>query len=121
MPLSASQEGMWFFEEFHPRTSAYNVPCAVRMPGPVDAAALEESINDIVRRHDALRTTIAAADGRPFQTVARELRVRVPLLDLSDLPDAERDAETARLEDEHAHEPFDVQRGPLLRASLLRL
>ncbi|HLW48923.1 MAG TPA: amino acid adenylation domain-containing protein [bacterium] len=121
IPLSASQEGMWFQEQLQPETSTYNVPCVLSISGPVDRSALERSINEIIRRHDALRTSVAVVDGAPVQVIAPDLWVSVPLIDLSSLPDAERDTAAARVEAGYAQRPFDLEHGPLLRASLLRL
>jgi amino acid adenylation domain-containing protein len=120
-PLSLGQEGLWFLERLEPGTAIYNIPFALDIAGALDAVALKRSINEIVRRHDALRTTFTITDGRPVQVVAPALRLDVPLVDLSSLPAAERDGEAMRLETEQARRPFDLTRGPLLRAMVLRL
>jgi amino acid adenylation domain-containing protein len=120
-PLSFSQQRLWFIEQLTPGTAAYNMPLALRLSGRLDLAALARSLNEIVRRHDALRTSFPAQEGRPQQRVAPSLSLVLPLIDLRSLPDGKRDAEFQRLAIEEARQRFDLARGPLLRASLLRV
>src|SRR5215472_8544961 len=127
-PLSFSQERLWFFDQLAPGSPVYNVTRAIALTGPLDPAALARAAAAIVQRHDALRTTFAAAGtatpvdtDRPVQVVAPDLRLSLPRVDLSDLP-PERCRETAAaLTREAAVLPFDLARGPLLRLTLLRL
>ncbi|HEX5706332.1 MAG TPA: amino acid adenylation domain-containing protein, partial [Pyrinomonadaceae bacterium] len=121
LPLSFAQQRLWFFEQLEPGTNAYNVPIALRLRGELDVAALERTLNEITRRHEALRTTFSVFEGEPVQIIADSLELPLPVTDLRHLPDAEREAEAERLIAEDAREPFDLTRGPLLRASLLRL
>ncbi len=118
-PLSFAQERIWFLDQLYPGNSGYNMPTAVRLRGRLDVAALEQSFNEIVRRHEALRTSFSAVDGRPVQMVAPSLVVPLPVVDLSDRADALDEAH--RLAVEEAQLPFDLSAGPLLRTTLLRL
>ncbi len=100
----------------------YNVPLAVRLTGALDVAALEQSLQAVVRRHDTLRTTFAPGnEGTPVQIVAPTLGLPAPLIDLQAVPSAEREGEIRRLAVEEARRPFDLARGPLVRAALARL
>ncbi|HEX8559857.1 MAG TPA: amino acid adenylation domain-containing protein [Pyrinomonadaceae bacterium] len=120
-PLSFAQQRLWFLDRLEPESAAYNLPSALRVRGPLDAAALERSLDEIVRRHEVLRTTFAIEDGEPRQFVAPHAGLRLPLIDLSELSEPEREAEAGRLTAEEARLPFDLGAGPLLRATLLRL
>jgi len=121
LPLSFAQERLWFLEQLEPGNTAYNIAAAYRLRGPLDVAALERSLNEIVRCHEVLRTTFATMDGRPVQVIAPEMSLTLPVEDLQELPEAEREAEAQRLLTEEAQRPFDLEKGPLLRAALLRL
>jgi len=121
IPLSFAQQRLWFLDQFEPNSPFYNIPEAVRLHGPVDPAVLERCLNEIVRRHEALRTTFKTVDGKPQQVIAPELYVPFPVVDLTSLPKAEREVEARRLAEREAQRPFDLAHGPLLRARLVRL
>ncbi|MFQ3684170.1 amino acid adenylation domain-containing protein [Roseiflexus sp.] len=121
LPLSYAQQRLWFLDRLEPESALYNNPAIVRLRGRLDIAAFECSLNEIVRRHEAMRTSFAMINGRPVQRIAPELLIELPLVDLSRLPMPERDAEARRLATEMAEQPFDLARGPLVRAMLLRL
>src|SRR5687768_12098862 len=121
MPLSFAQERLWFLDQFEPGSPIYNIPAAFRLPGPLNVRALEQSINEIVNRHEILRTTFQSQDGQPVQVISPTLVIEVPLIDLSGFPDTVRDAEAQRLTANEAMAPFDLAQGPLLRTSLLKL
>jgi len=123
LPLSFAQQRLWFLNQLEPGGTSYNIPQAIRVSGVLNLAVLEQSLNEIVRRHESLRTTFAMMDGRPVQVVAESRSVLIPVVDIHQLPQAEREAETQRLvrEREEAQRPFDLTQGPLLRASLVRL
>src|SRR5689334_24499486 len=93
---------------------------AIRLRGELNIAALEQTINEIRRRHEDVRTTFPARDGNPSQVVASFEHLALPLVDLGYLSVTDREAETERLAAADAHRPFDLQAGPLLRATLLR-
>ena len=120
-PASYAQQRLWFLDQFEPGSPYYNIPAAVRLSGRLDVAALERTFQEIVRRHETLRTTFETIDGQPVQVIALEASFALPLTDLTHLPEQEREAEALRLAAEEARRPFDLSRGPLLRAQLLRL
>jgi len=120
LPLSFAQEPLWFLDQLVPGNPFYNMPSAYRLSGPLDVSALERALGEIMRRHEALRTTFPAPGGRPRQRVAPPAPVRLEVEDLSGPgPDA-ADAEARRRAGAEADRPFDLTRGPLLRSRLLR-
>ena len=121
LPLSFAQERLWFIDRLEPGLTAYNLALPLRIEGEFSPAVLAASLGEVVRRHEALRTTFDEIAGRPVQVVAAAGPWRQPLVDLSDLPEAARAAEAQRLALEEAALPFDLGRGPLFRATLLRL
>jgi amino acid adenylation domain-containing protein len=126
LPLSFAQQRVWFFDQLEPGSSAYNMPMAVRLEGRLDITALERALTEIVARHEVLRTTFTAGDGDgdglPVQLVhPAPSSWPLPITDLSHLPLSERESETKRLIAQDAAQPFDLENGPLLRTSLLRL
>ncbi|HEX8318268.1 amino acid adenylation domain-containing protein [Longimicrobium sp.] len=120
-PLSFSQRRLWFLDRMEPGNAFYNLPNAVRLRGALHQAALEQALGEIVRRHEALRTVFAEADGEPVQAVAPFGGFILPVEDLSGLGDADREAAARRRVGEEAARPFDLATGPLFRAGLLRL
>ena len=120
-PASFAQQRLWFLDQWEPGSAAYNVPIAMRLTGPLDLDAFERSLNAIVSRHEVLRTTFGMKDGQPIQLVAPDSRLTLSMLDLTTLPPADREAEARRLVTAEAHRPFDLSRGPLVRATALRL
>lgn len=120
VPLSFAQERLWFIEQLEPGRAFNNIPIALRLAGPLNAAALEKALNETLHRHASLRTTFRNRNGRPFAVVEPPRWLTVSRFDLSELPAAARDADVLRLLEE-ARRPFDLAHGPLLRARLLRL
>jgi len=120
-PLSFAQQRLWFIDQLEPGGSVYNIPLALRLTGALEVAALERSLGEIVRRHEALRTTIRNVSGEP----ARHLRPATPLTleltDLSGFAEVERAGEVRRLLAAEAQRPFDLSSDLMLRAGLLRL
>lgn len=121
LPLSFTQERMWFLDQLEPGLSAYNVPGAVYMEGSLGPIALESGLSEIVRRHEIFRTTYSSADGKPFQVISAAQPAQLPMVDLQALPEAERESEALRLAKDNAGRPFDLGRGPVLRCLLLGL
>jgi amino acid adenylation domain-containing protein len=121
LALSFAQQRLWFFDRLKPGNPAYNIPAAVRLKGPFNLAALELSFNEIVKRHESLRTTFGDVDGRPTQLIAPNLTIKLPVIDLRSLPAGEREKEVRRLATAEAQLPFDLSQGPLLRGTVLRL
>src|SRR5215213_7516873 len=119
--LSFAQHRLWFLNQLEPDSVAYNMPIAVRMIGRLDVAALEQSVNEIVRRHKAVRTTFRDRMGQPVPIVSEVQEVEVSIIDLSPLSEAERNADLLRRARREARLPFDLTEGPLLRTTLLRL
>jgi amino acid adenylation domain-containing protein len=120
-PTSFAQQRMWFFDQLKPGNPFYNIPAALRLTGPLNQAVLKSSINHIIDRHEALRTTFAATEDGPVQIISPTFELALPVTDLSQLPEGERQAMTRRLILEEGKRPFDLTNGPLLRAGLLRL
>ncbi len=121
IPLSFAQMRLWFFEQLEPGTATYNMPTVLRLAGALDVAALERSFNEIVRRHEVLRTTFAATDGQPFQVIAPSLILTVPVVDLRSLAFEARQSEWQRQAEEEIQKPFNLSKDSLLRVKLLRL
>ncbi len=120
LPLSFAQQRLWFLDRLEPGCHAYNMPGAVRISGLLDQAALEKSLEEIVRRHETLRTTFPLRGGEPVQVVAAPAPLNLPVTDLRELPLGEREAQLDEILTREAHEPFDLARGPLLRVKLVR-
>ncbi|HEY4590730.1 MAG TPA: condensation domain-containing protein, partial [Thermoanaerobaculia bacterium] len=118
---SFAQQRLWFLDRLEPGSAFYNLPVVLTASGPLDPAALAASLRAIVRRHEALRTTFETRAEGPVQVVHPRLEVSLPMVDLRALPAAAREAEALRLAREEAERPFDLARGPLLRAALVRL
>ncbi len=121
LPLSFAQERLWVLAQLDPEGVAYNIPIALRVTGPLDVTALELSFNEVVRRHESLRTTFQSLNGVPVQVVASSLRLPVTVIDLQHLPVEARDQAAVRLAGVESQRPFDLRYGPLLRVSLIRL
>jgi len=121
MPLSFAQQRLWLVDRLEPGSAAYNMAGALRLRGPLDRDALRASLDALVERHEALRTTFPERDGEPVQAIHPAAPVALEETDLGSLPETEREAEAERLASEEAQRPFDLARGPLLRAALLRL
>jgi amino acid adenylation domain-containing protein len=121
LPLSFAQARLWFLDRIAPGNYAYNISAAVRLTGVLNVAALQQSFNEIVRRHEALRTTFAMGNDQPIQVIAPSMTLPLPIVDLCELPEAEQQAEIQQLAVEEAQRPFDLERDPLLRATLLQL
>jgi aspartate racemase len=121
LPLTSAQQQLWLHAQLAPDTSLYNEPLTVRRKGPLDVAALERSFTEIIRRHEAWRTTFHVVDGEPAQRVAAPFEIKLPLIDLRRMPQAEREGEALRVAAEDARQPFDLARGPLFRAKLVCL
>ena len=121
LPVSFSQQRLWFLNQLEPDSPVYNIPGAHRLNGPLNIAALERSLNEIVGRHEVLRTTFSVAEGQPVQRISRSLNLALTSIDLSQLSETEREAAVKRHANEEARRPFDLERGPLIRSVLLHL
>ncbi|HVI71956.1 MAG TPA: condensation domain-containing protein, partial [Pyrinomonadaceae bacterium] len=121
LPLSFAQQRLWFLDQLNPHSAVYNVPMAVRLHGPMEIRALEQALSEIFRRHEVIRTVFTVTAEQPVQVIKPVTQVEIPVTDLTNLDQAEREAEVLRLVDEEAKRPMDLANGPLLRFSLLRL
>jgi amino acid adenylation domain-containing protein len=121
LQLSFAQQRLWFLDQWQHGSSTYNLTTVVRLTGLLNFAAFERSINEILRRHEALRTTFATVDGQPVQVVASPKAFALPVMSLQHLPETEREAEARRLVKDERSKPFDLVKGPLFRPSLLQL
>ncbi len=121
VPLSFSQQRLWFVSQLDPTTPLYNVPEAVELKGPLNVAALEQSLNEIIRRHDALRTVFNVVNREPVQVCAPSRNLTLKVVDASNLPLSSREASARRLLEAEARRPFDLSNDLLLRATLVRL
>jgi amino acid adenylation domain-containing protein len=120
-PLSFAQERLWFLEQLMPGSAMYLMPLAVRLVGDLQVEALEQTISEIVRRHEVLRTSFPVLDGLPRQLISPAQPLLLPLHSLAHLPAQERESEVRRRINAEAQTPFDLGAGPLLRVSLLHL
>jgi len=121
VPLSFAQERLWLFDRLHPGNPAYHVAEAVCLSGELDQSALERSFTELLRRHAGLRTRFVLENGQPVQRIDAPRPFPLPLLDLSGLSEAEREQALRSQLDSLALQPFDLARGPLIRAGLIRL
>jgi amino acid adenylation domain-containing protein len=121
VPLSFAQARLWFLDELMSGSPLFNISTALRLKGLLNVAAFEQSLNEIIKRHEALRTNVVKVDGQPFQVVAPTSTLTLPVVNLQEFPEVEREAEVLRLAREEARRPFNLERDRLLRATLLRL
>jgi len=121
LPLSFSQQRMWFFEQLSSGTSAFNIALGVRLKGALNVDALEQTFSEIIRRHEGLRTVFPESKGQPVQVIQSPARFKLPIADLSTLPDEEREPQAARLAREETLRTFNLSTGPLVRPTLLRM
>jgi hypothetical protein len=119
--VSANQEWLWSVDQLTGGNPAWNVFTGGTFSGNLDVAILERCLNEIIKRHEVLRTTLRVVDGQLEQSIAPGLNIEVPLFDLQDVPEAEREAEVKRLTTERYRQLFDLATGPLVRPSLFRL
>jgi len=121
LPLSFAQQRLWFVHEMDPLSPAYNIPVAVRMTGVLDVSVLERTLNELIKRHESLRTAFEVVNGRLVQVIGSPESTKLEVTDLRETPDLVREQQALRIAMQEAQRPFDLTRGPLLRAELLRL
>jgi amino acid adenylation domain-containing protein len=121
LPLSFGQQRLWFLHQFEPDSSANNVPVVVRFNGTLNVAALEQSLNYVVSRHEVLRTTFPIVDGKPTQAICEDFTLKLAIVNLQDVPVEQREAQALQLATDEAHQPFDLAQGPNLRVLLMWL
>jgi amino acid adenylation domain-containing protein len=120
-PVSFSQQRLWFLNQLEPESVAYNVASAFRLTGRLNLVAFQQALNEIVRRHESLRTTFPSVDGKPVQEISAHQQLAVNVVDLRSMSQAEREPRARTLTQEEAQRPFDLTRGPLFRTTLLRM
>lgn len=120
-PLSFAQQRLWFLDQLEPGNPLYNIPRVVRIDGVLNLSALKRSLDDLVRRHESLRTVFEISDGTPAQLIQHKEFIELSSIDLTPLPAQLREAEADRVLHEESCRPFDLAVGPLFRSSLLRL
>ncbi|MBN8227307.1 non-ribosomal peptide synthase/polyketide synthase [Corallococcus macrosporus] len=121
LPLSFAQQRLWFLDQLTPGDASYNIPTALRLKGHVDVESLRRAFEALVARHESLRTTFHEHQGQATQHIHAPGAWTLPLIDVSSLPEAQREAEAQRHVTEDARQPFHLERGPLLRTALVRL
>ncbi|NUT79699.1 non-ribosomal peptide synthetase [Pseudomonas brassicacearum] len=121
LPQSLAQNRLWFTWQLDPTSHAYNIPGALHLRGELDEDALRASFQQLIERHESLRTRFLERDGVALQQVDPAGEFKLPVIDLGDLPAASREARARQVREDEAATPFDLQKGPLLRVSLLRL
>ncbi|MDN4546617.1 non-ribosomal peptide synthetase [Pseudomonas sp. C32] len=121
MPQSLAQNRLWITWQLDPHSSAYNIPGALRLRGELDEDALRASFQQLIERHESLRTRFFERDGVALQQVIAAGDFNLQMIDISDLPMAEREARAQQIREDEAHTQFDLEKGPLLWVTLVRL
>lgn len=121
VPQTQAQQGMWLIDYFAPGNAAYNIPQAFRIEGPVDAAVLQEAVDNLLMRHEVLRTHFYEEEGELLQAVSSDARAIVDFTDISTVAENDREQRFHELLQEQARLPFDLSRAPLIRFHLFRL
>ena len=121
LPLSFAQQRLWFLDQLVPNNSSYNMPRALRLQGELDKEALQETLDALMIRHEALRTTFRTERNMPVQVINEPVPFEIPVIDLRSMPEEQRESEIQRLMVEEAHCSFDLSRDPMLRVRLLCL
>ncbi len=119
-PASFGQRRLWFLDQFEPNSPYYNIPSAFRLRGPFRLDVFKRAIQEIVDRHESIRTTFASSDGEPVQVIVPELSLPIPVIDLSGLDEKNKETEILRRATEEARKPFDLKKGPLARVTILK-
>ncbi|WP_329347573.1 amino acid adenylation domain-containing protein [Streptomyces sp. NBC_01261] len=120
LPLSFPQERIWFLEQLSPGNLAYNAQATIRLRGPLDAQALGATITEVVRRHEIFRTAFSTVDGAPMQEIRPPMTVPLPVVDLQDVPEADRERRTEEVVRDTIRRPFELTDPPLARWLLIR-
>lgn len=119
--LSFAQQRIWFLDQLEPENPLYNIHTGVELSGPLNVPVLQRSIAEIIRRHEALRTTFAVIDNRPVQVINQNSSFKLPVHDLQELDESQRQLSVSEWAEKDARLRFDLTKGLLLRATLLRL
>ena len=121
LPLSFAQQRLWFLDQLEPMSNAYNIPSVVRLRGPFNPEFFKQAVEEVMRRHESLRTRFVTDEGRGWQEIDEASELDVPVLDLRHMSNDEQSNEVRRLATLEVQKPFDLTRGPLLRLTVLQL
>lgn len=121
IPLSFAQERLWFLQKLDSRSLAYFVPRVIRINGKLDPHLMEQAFTEIIRRHEILRTAFPSKDGRPVQRILPPYYFEIPIIDFSGISETVQSVEVSQWIRNEGQRPFDFERGPMLRATLLKL
>ncbi|NJM73405.1 MAG: non-ribosomal peptide synthetase, partial [Scytonema sp. RU_4_4] len=121
VPLSFAQQRLWFLEQLEPDSPFYNIPAAVRLQGQLNVEALQQSFNEIISRHEALRTNFQTTQGQAVAVISQQKPITLSIFDISDLAENQQQAEIKQQALQEAQQPFDISSDHLLRVKLLRL
>ncbi len=119
--LSFAQQRLWFLDQMEEGGSAYNIPAAIRIKGMLDIGILKKCFNEVIGRHEALRTRFESNNGKPLQKIEQLLEIEIPLVDLSALKESLIEDEVKRLAKEDGQKSFQLSKGPLIRVTLLKV
>jgi amino acid adenylation domain-containing protein len=120
-PLSFAQQRLWFLDQLESTNSAYTIAIALQLQGALNLTVLEKSLNEIIRRHEVLRTTFCTVEGQAMQVIADSLTLPLTVVDLRSLAEPQREGEAQRITTQTIQQPFDLQQEPLFRATLMQL
>jgi len=121
LPLSFAQQRLWFLDQLQPNSPFYNIPAALRAIGKLNLPALQQSLHQVIRRHETLRTSFQVTQGKPFQVIHDQAEVTISVIDLTQMSEADQELKVMQLASEEAIRPFDLSSGSLMRVSLIRL
>lgn len=121
IPLSFSQQRLWFLTQLEPDNPFYNIPMALRLEGELDLGAFQQAVDQIVQRHETLRTAFTTVDEQPQQVIHPQMTIPIEAVDLSNVPNSQQAETVEQLAIATATQPFNLSQGPLLRIKLLRL
>src|SRR5262249_42557208 len=121
VPLSFAQEWLWFLDQLVPGDSFYNIAAVFRSSGELEVGVLAQSVNEVVRRHEVLRTSLPAQAGVPWQVIHSASKAKLPLVDVRGLEERDRKSTIEQLIERETHRPFHLSEGPLWRACIFRV
>jgi hypothetical protein len=119
-PCSFAQRRLWFLHQLDPSNSVYNIVAPMNVSGVLDVAVLKQALNEVVRRHESLRTTFGAVQGEPVQIVACSQTLELEFIDLTPQAPEDRAPAAQQIVHKEAQQPFDLERGPLVRVILVQ-